>query len=319
MNYRGSALDDLQMNIYDLTFFDMADDSTALKTGDMPGDKVLVSQSHVNKARTTFPKLLDELRGVYAAKTINRAVVSVCGGSGVGKSEVASLLALFLNRLGLGTYIISGDNYPHRIPKYNDAERLMIYRSYGIDGLIATGLYNKDVARALQSLMADDADADTNITVEHHWLSVYRRYARDGLAGYLGSPSEIDFGRLNGIISQYQNGADMIPLKRMGREDHELWYEHIDFSKVNVLILEWTHSNSRYLTGVDIPIFLYSTPEETLAHRRARARDGGVDKPFTSTVLEIEGKQLLDRAAYAKIILSKTGELVTYESLRCCV
>lgn len=43
-----------------------------------------------------------------------RAVITVCGGSGVGKSEIASLISYYLNAEGVGAYTLSGDNYPRR-------------------------------------------------------------------------------------------------------------------------------------------------------------------------------------------------------------
>ena len=111
----------------------------------------------------------------------------------------------------------------------------------------------------------------------------------------------------------FKNGAEKIWLKRMGREDTELWYEQVDFSKTDILIIEWTHGNSKNYIGVDIPILLNSTPEETLAHRRSRNRDGAVDSPFTTLVLELEQKLLRRDAHKAQIILSKNGEILTYE------
>ena len=78
------------------------------------------------------------------------------------------------------------------------------------------------------------------------------------------------------------------------------------------LIVEWTHGNNDLLTGVDIPILLNSTPEETLAHRRSRARDGATDSPFTMLVLALEQAKLHAQASKAKIIVSKSGELLTY-------
>ena len=78
----------------------------------------------------------------------------------------------------------------------------------------------------------------------------------------------------------------------MGRTDSELWYDLIDFSDKNVMIVEWTHGNNNNLLGVDIPIFLNSTPKETLEHRRRRSRDGEVDSTFTQTVLAIEQELL---------------------------
>ena len=84
--------------------------------GDMPGDKVSISEGHIQKANAIVPALLPLLWEALAQNPARRAVVSVCGGSGVGKSEIASLLTFYLNRLGVGAYTLSGDNYPHRIP-----------------------------------------------------------------------------------------------------------------------------------------------------------------------------------------------------------
>ena len=65
--------------------------------------------------------------------------------------------------------------------------------------------------------------------------------------------------------------------------------------------------------SVDIPVLLNSTPQETLAHRRARNRDGATDSPFTMMVLELEQAMLEHQAPKAKIIISKSGELLSYE------
>ena len=61
----------------------------------------------------------------------------------------------------------------------------------------------------------------------------------------------------------------------MGREESELWYDLLDFSDKNIIIIEWTHGNNQNLQGIDIPILLSSTPQETLEHRKARKRDKG--------------------------------------------
>jgi hypothetical protein len=102
----------------------------------------------------------------------------------------------------------------------------------------------------------------------------------------------------------------------MGRTDTELWYEKVDFSNVNVLVIEWTHGNSDNYEGVDFPILLNSTPQETLAHRRARNRDGATDSPFTMLVLELEQEMLMSQAHKAKLIVSKSGELLSYDDYK---
>ena len=50
-----------------------------------------------------------------------------------------------------------------------------------------------------------------------------------------------------------------------------------------------------------------------MEYRRARNRDGATDSPFTTMVLEIEQELLKRQAHKAKIILSKQGELLSYE------
>ena len=59
--------------------------------GDMPGDKIVINAAHIEKARIIFPRLLPLLKNAMEQNGAPRAVAAVCGGSGVGKSETASL------------------------------------------------------------------------------------------------------------------------------------------------------------------------------------------------------------------------------------
>jgi len=288
-------------------------DTNSIPKGDMPGDKVRIGPRHIRKAQIIFPKLLELLIPVLEENPYQRAVVVVCGGSGVGKSEIASVISYYLDRMGLGSYTLSGDNYPHRIPKYNDAERLRVFRKSGIDGLIASGQYTKEKYAILKELQENDNDSNPEFVSRYQWLSVYQLAGRNGLRNYLGTTNEIDFKELTGIISRFKNGESRIFLKRMGREETELWYDPVDFSDKNVMIIEWTHGNNHNLQGVDIPILLNSTPRETLEHRRSRNRDGATDSPFTTMVLAIEQDMLISQAPKAKLILSKSGEILAYK------
>lgn len=287
-------------------------DLDSIPTGDMPGDKVKIGPQHIQKSLVIFPKLLELLGPSLETNPHQRAVVVVCGGSGVGKSEIASLISLYLNRMGLGSYTLSGDNYPLRIPKYNDAERLRVFRQSGISGLIAQGQYLEGRPAILKELQASDKDSDPELGKTYPWLVLYQNAGRNGLKNYLGTPNEIDFRELSGIVAQFKNGASRIFLKRMGREVTELWYEPVNFGETHVLVIEWTHGNNHNLQGVDIPILLNSTPQETLEHRRARNRDGATDSPFTTMVLAIEQEMLVSQARNAKLIMSKSGKLLTY-------
>ena len=210
----------------------------------------------------------------------------------------------------------SGDNDPHRIPMQNDAERLRVFRTGAVSGLVTSGLYQPEVRDTLRHLQETDTDADPALCASYPWLAIYQNEGKKALSGYLGSEKELNFAELSGIIQQFKTGAQALYLKRMGRTPLDLWYDRVDFSDKHVLIIEWTHGNSDRYVGVDIPILLNSTPQETLEHRRSRNRDGAVDSPFTTMVLEIEQRQLESQAHKAQIIVSKQGEVLSYAQYR---
>ncbi len=284
--------------------------------GDMPGDKVEIGAGHIAKARTIFPKLAKELLPFVKSNPKQRAVVCVCGGSGVGKSETASLLSHFFREAGIGSYTLSGDNYPRRIPMYNDAERLHIFRESAIKGMVAEGTFGKERFDIIHALQLQNDDANPAHINTYEWYESYIRNGRKGLEGYLGTSAEIRFEEIEDILKRFKDGEDKIWLKRMGRGNTELWYDEVDFSNTKILVIEWTHGNSDHFKGVDVPILLNSTPKETLEHRRSRNRDGAVDSPFTTLVLEIEQKMLEAQAPKAKIIVSKSGELLSFDEYR---
>ena len=256
------------MEIRDMTNWTPPVLSGDIPHGDMPGDSIRIVEDHISKARTIFPLLIKEIEKILQDDPDRqKIVVSVCGGSGVGKSETASLLSFYLNDAGIGAYTMSGDNYPHRIPKYNDLERERVYAESG----------------------------------------------EEGLRKYLGSELEINFKEVNEILRLFHSGEETIYLRRMGRTETAISYEPVDFSGINVLMLEWTHGNNDHLRGIDIPILLGSTPAETLAHRIARNRDGAPDSPFVTMVLGIEQDLLTAQSGKAKIIISKQGEVISCE------
>jgi hypothetical protein len=288
-------------------------DYNAIPKGDMPGDKIKIEEGHVKKAQTIFPKLLEKLDAIFNTQPNCKAVISVHGGSGVGKSEIGSLLAYYLNDRKVGAYILSGDNYPHRIPKFNDRERLRVFREYGIKGLVDKGEYTKANCEILKTLQLEEKDYDPQLNIEYPWLSVYQSAGAEGLKNYLGTPNEIDFAEMNHIIEDFKSGQSSIMLKRMGREEQELWYDKIDMTHIDVLVIEWTHGNNSNLEGVDIPILLNSTPQETLEHRRSRNRDGNTDSPFITMVLGLEQELLQSQAKNAEIIVMKNGDIISYD------
>ena len=284
--------------------------------GDMPGDKIEIGDTHIAKARIIFPELIKEIKKASTANPNHRVTICVCGGSGVGKSEIASILSYMLTTAGVKSYTMSGDNYPHRIPMYNDAERLHIFREGGMRTLADAGISNSKVIEIISKFQKDEDDANLAHINEYDWFNYYLEGGKKALANYLGTNSEIDFEEVDTILDAFLNGADKLWLKRMGRDESTLWYDEVDVSDTAVLILEWTHGNSDNLKNVNIPILLNSTPAETLEHRRSRNRDGKLDAPFTMMVLELEQNKLKEQAHKAKIIITKSGELIDFETFK---
>ena len=287
--------------------------SGTIAQGDMPGDKICITEEHIQKARTIYPVLRELVARQLGESAFGRAVITVCGGSSVGKSEIASLISYNLNAEGVGAYSLSGDNYPRRYPEQNDAERRRVFHDGGLKGLVANGMYRQEKAKALRELWPEDGDAAPANVSRYPWLAVYQQAGRNALRGYLGTEKEIDFDQVGHIVSDFKQGAPTLYLKRMGRPPTELWYDAVDMTGNRVLVIEWTHGTSDWYEGVDIPVLLNSTPAETLAHRQARNRDGRADSPFTTLVLELEQQMLKAQAHKAKLILSKAGEIMTYE------
>jgi hypothetical protein len=97
-------------------------------SGNMPGDVLHIGDSHRERSETIFPRAIEAFRRSGQEKF----VISVFGGSGVGKSEVGYLLAERFRGEGLPAFLVSGDNYPYRIPAENDRERESRYRYHGL-------------------------------------------------------------------------------------------------------------------------------------------------------------------------------------------
>ncbi len=281
--------------------------------GDMPGDGVWIGPQSIEKAQTAFRALLPLLG---EALEDGKAVVSVSGGSGAGKTCVAALLTYYLNQLGVGAYTLSGDNYPRRIPEQNDGERMRIFRLGGIRGMLEAGCYTPQAAEELCALQKSGLDPDPREAEVRPWLKAYQEAGRKALSGYLGTALEQEYEELEKVLAQFKAGKEKLWLKRMGRGDTDIWYEEKDFSAVSVLVLEWTHGNSGLFAGVDVPVLLYNTPEETRAYRLARGRDANADTPFITMVLELEQEKLEARAGAAKVIVSKSAELLTFEECK---
>ena len=284
-----------------------------IEQADVPGSKVVITEYHIDRAGRIFPYLLEEIEKVKSKNDNGKVVVSVSGCSGVGKSGISAVLSYYLNDIGIGSYILGGDNYPRRIPEYNDAERLHLFREGGLKGLVNDGEYTKERFDIVHKLQEDGNDADPENIKKYPWYESYINGGRNALKEYLGTANELAFKEVEDVVNQFKSGAEKIWLKRMGRSNTQIWYDDVNFKDIGVLLIEWTHGNSDYFEGVDIPILLHSTPQETLKYRLLRNRDCGIDSPFTAMVLNIEQGTLVEQAHKAKIIILPNGDRLSYE------
>lgn len=275
----------------------------AFTGGDMPGDKIEIGPSHIKRAEIIIPELKRWLDNNPASKT----VISVFGGSGVGKSEIGSLLAYYCRSRGIPAYLLSGDNYPLRIPEDNDKERLRVFRYGVLQALSESETFSAEMMKDLQKIWNNGDDFNQ---AGNDWEIFYDKGC-DALKNYLGTEKEIDFSLVNRVISDFKKGKDKLILKRMGRCFNDVKMEAVDVSSTPILIIEWTHGNNPLLKNVDFPVFLYSTPRETLAHRLSRARDKGADSPFVSLVLSLEQAKLAEAGRKAKLIVGLEGNIIS--------
>ena len=262
-----------------------------------------LAREQIRNAERLFPLILEKTEERKEKKTI----ISVSGGSGVGKTGMAFLLQNMFEKQGKKSLIISGDNYPHRIPMYNDAERIARFRMSGLNGLITERLYTDEVKEKLLELQKAGRDAEEQEDMQ--WLSIYQKYGDKALTDYLGTDQELDYEAVSNLLMQFHGGTSQLLLRHMGRTPDDIWYDRMDVSDTDILILEWTHGNSACLQGVDVSVVLISTPEETLENRKKRNRDTAIDSPFVARVLRIEQKKINDGLDRADIIQDMHGRI----------
>lgn len=138
-------------------------------------------------------------------------------------------------------------------------------------------------------------------------MKIYQEQGASGLTDYIGTPNEIEFDEVNRVIAEFKAGKTFITLKSMGREEGEVSYEETYLQDIKILLVEWTHGGSEFLNGVDLPIYMDSTPEETLQNRVKRNRDENAASELISVVLGIEQKKLVEQAKKAKIVVDRDG------------
>lgn len=138
-------------------------------------------------------------------------------------------------------------------------------------------------------------------------LRIYEERGMEGLTEYLGTPKEIDFEEINKVIAEFKSGKTSIALKKMGRKPGEISYKETDFGNIRILLLEWTHGGSEFLEGVDVSVYIDSTPEENRQRRIKRKRDDNAASAFIDTVLGIEQEKLLRQSQNARIVVARDG------------
>ena len=284
--------------------------------GDMPGDSVDINESTINNAKNLFTSVKEEIAGNIRNNPYGRTIISVAGGSGSGKTSLSAMLAYFLNTSGIGAYTISGDNYPHMIPVENDASRLRVFRHNGVRAVVDARLGSPEVFQEIKKFQERENETGHVEPVDKPWYQVYIAGGKAALNRHLGTPHEQNYNEINDVLNAFRDGAETIWLRRMGRDNTAFWYEEKNFANVSVLILEWTHGLSQFLTGIDTPIFLNTTPEETYADRKRRGRDGNTDTDLIKAVVEIEQRQLINEVSRARIIVSRSGHVITFDDLK---
>ena len=142
-------------------------------------------------------------------------------------------------------------------------------------------------------------------------IEIYNEKGINGLRDYLGSDEEIDYDLCNKVLKEFKDGCDKVTIKEMGRTNDSIRYVEYDFNEIDILILEWTHGNNERLKYIDIPVFLDSTPEETMAIRVKRAKDDFADSPFVSMVLHLEQELLHSEIDTAKVMVSLEGNIIS--------
>lgn len=140
-----------------------------------------------------------------------------------------------------------------------------------------------------------------------HRVKLYETGSEKALADYLGTMHEIDFNRLSALVAEFKSGASSLSLRIMDTTDHFVHSDRkiLDASTIDVLVLEGTWSG--LVAGTDRRIFLETNFQETLEHRRKRARDPIT--PFGETVLGIEQGKLDRIKEQCDIVINVAGDL----------
>ena len=147
----------------------MIEKGTIMESEAEPSSKELLKIYDTTLAEKLMQKLLPMIENCAKQTRSEKVVVAVSGGSGSGKTVTALLLSCFLKEKGIENYILSGDAYPHRIPKYNDAERLQIFRENAIVG--KSRLIQKNDVQSFRNFKKPEMMRMKNMSENIHGMS----------------------------------------------------------------------------------------------------------------------------------------------------
>ena len=114
-------------------------------------------------------------------------------------------------------------------------------------------------------------------------------------------PHEVDLALLHSHIVAFRQRRDGVVAPRVDYPSNAFHTQRLDFSALDVLIVEGTYVLR--LDDVDVRIFLDATSDDTRERRRIRNRD--IDAPIVDQVLAVEHELIAPQAALAHIVIDR--------------
>jgi uridine kinase len=135
---------------------------------------------------------------------------------------------------------------------------------------------------------------------ENYREKLFEDKGASGLNDYLGEEPEILYSRIRQIIDAFKSNSSQLDLRIIDNPANRIQEEHLtlDSSKLEVLVLEGTWSGK---TTADVKVFIDKNFNETLEHRKKRARDPLTE--FGEIVLSLEQQKLLAIKAQVDIVV----------------
>ena len=123
-------------------------------------------------------------------------------------------------------------------------------------------------------------------------------------------PHEVNLALLQSHVAAFREGRDGIDGPTVDYAADRFDTLRVDLTSIRVLVVEGTYVLG--LADLDVRIFLEATYTDTLARRRARARDA--DSPFVERVLAIEHEVIVSQGVLADLIVD--GQFAVRSAVR---